>query len=93
MRLVAVFAVLAVTALPAAAQPVDKEGCLKSVEIVMAGVNARAEGKSKAATRRMLQDALDRNAGEQLAEFIWSLPEDQLTDAVGEAWKAQCEAS
>ena len=80
-------------ATPVLAQPVDKEGCLKSVEIVMAGVNARAEGQTKAQTRRMLRAALDRNAGDQLNEFIWALPEDQLTDAVGEAWKAQCGAS
>ena len=78
---------------PVSAQSVDREGCLRSVEIVMQAVTARAEGKSRMQTRRMLRAALDRNAGDQLNDFVWSLPEDQLTDAVGEAWRAQCEAS
>ena len=38
----------------------------------------------------VLEQIGDRGAGDMLADWIWSLPEDQLTDEVGAAWEAQC---
>ena len=40
----------------------------------------------------MLRDALDPGAGDRLAEFVWTLPEDQLDARVAEAWRARCDA-
>ena len=66
--------------------------CDKTAMVVQQAVDARLDGDSKRKTRRMLSAELDRTAGEQLAEFIYGLPEDMLTDDVAAQFKAQCEA-
>ncbi|MBN9889230.1 hypothetical protein [Salipiger abyssi] len=66
------------------------EQCATSAGIVMTAVQARKDGESKAKARRALREALDRTAGDMLAEWIWELPEEQLTEEVGAAWEAQC---
>lgn len=66
--------------------------CAGQAALVMQAVTARRDGDGMRKTRRMLRQELDRTAGDMLAEWIFSLPEDQLTEAVGEMWQAQCEA-
>ncbi|KUF09260.1 hypothetical protein [Pseudoponticoccus marisrubri] len=74
---------------PAAAQAPD---CAAQAEIVMQAVTARAEGRPKSEAVAGLSAALDAEAASMLSDWIWTLPEDQLTSAVGEAWQTQCEA-
>ena len=74
-----------------AAPDADKvAACDKSVAVVMAGIQARKDGASMGKTRRAMRKELDRTAGDMLAEWIYALPEDQLTEEVGTVWKAQC---
>ncbi|MCC1491727.1 hypothetical protein [Cognatishimia sp. F0-27] len=75
------------------ADEAKEQACDKQVALVMQAVNARAEGQSMRKTRTMLRKELDRTAGDALAEWIYALPEAQLTDAVGDAWKTQCMAA
>lgn len=74
----------------AEAAPEKVAACEKSTAVVMAGVQARRDGVPMRKARREMHAALDRTAGDVLAEWIYGLPEDQLTDEIGEAWKAQC---
>ncbi|MCR8546795.1 hypothetical protein M4578_03065 [Salipiger sp. P9] len=67
-----------------------KTRCAESAAIVMTAVQARKDGESKAKARRTLRKELDRTAGEMLADWIWDLPEEQLTEEVGQLWEAQC---
>lgn len=93
MRRAALFLALSLAAGPGAAQGAaqsKKAQCAATAEIVMTAVQARKDGDSKRKARRALRAALDRTAGDMLAEWIWGLPEAQLTDAVGAAWEAQC---
>ncbi len=66
--------------------------CEVTARLVSETVAARAAGQSKARARKPLHAALGADAGNVLAEWVWTLPEDQLTPAVGQAWKDQCEA-
>ena len=66
--------------------------CDAQVELVMGVVNGRVEGVRKAKARRVLRDGLDRNAADMLADWVYELPPEQLTDEIGAAWKVQCEA-
>ncbi len=66
--------------------------CAAQAALVMQAVTARVEGEPMRKTRRMLRAELDRTAGDMLAEWIYGLPEAQLTDEVGKLWQAQCEA-
>lgn len=87
--------VLAVFALGLAA-PVVAQGsvpdCDRVSEVVMGAVNARVAGDTKNKTRRALRHELGRTAGDELAEWVYALPEEMLTDEVGKAWKSQCES-
>ncbi|GGG80990.1 hypothetical protein GCM10011415_33090 [Salipiger pallidus] len=95
MRTNALFAIALIAAGPVlsvgAAHAQDKsEACAQSAAVVSAAVEGRQAGQSKSAVRNALRDALDREAGDMLAEWIWSLPQEQLTPAIGEAFEAQC---
>ncbi|MBV2360320.1 hypothetical protein KUH32_11075 [Thalassococcus sp. CAU 1522] len=83
---VAAFVLVASTA---SAQQTD---CDAQAALVMQAVESRATGEPMRKTRRALREELGRTAGDALAEWIYALPPEQLTDAVGESWKAQCEA-
>ncbi len=89
MRLT-IFLTLFVAAGPAFAQ--NKADCEKQAEIVMSAVEGRADGQSKRKTRSALTDALGKDAAKALSDWIYTLEPDQLTDAVGVAYQAQCEA-
>lgn len=75
----------------ASAQEAAAPDCDRVAEIVMGAVNARAKGESKAGARRVLRSELGRTAGDELANWVYALPEEMLTDEVGAAWKSQCE--
>ncbi len=78
---------------PGMAQTAEDQGvCDVTARLVSDTVSARAAGKSKAQARKPLRAALGDKAGDVLAEWVWTLPRDQLTPAVGQAWKDQCEA-
>ena len=94
MRLTGLALALGLAAGPLAAQDAAKEAqCNKSAAVVMEAVAARKAGAPKEQARRMLREKLDHTAGDMLSDWIYDLPEDQLTDALGTAWKAQCLAA
>lgn len=80
-------------ATPTFAQDAELLNCDTQVEVVMAAVNARADGQPLRRIRRDLRNRLGREAGDLLTEWIYTLPESQLTDAVGDAWRVQCVAA
>lgn len=76
----------------AQAESAAKPDCAAQAALVMEVVNGRVDGVRKGKARRDLVKSLDKTAGEMLADWVYSLPEEQLTDEVGKAYKAQCEA-
>lgn len=89
------FLALSMLALPLAgaaeAQEAAARDCDRVAEIVMGAVNARADGASKAKARRALRSELGQTAGDELANWVYGLPEEMLTEEVGQAWKSQCQ--
>ncbi|WP_299928966.1 hypothetical protein [uncultured Pelagimonas sp.] len=76
----------------ASAQEAVKPDCEAQAALVMDVVNGRIDGVRKGKARRTLSKSLDRTAADMLAEWVYTLPEDQLTDEIGTNWKAQCDA-
>ena len=91
MRLFTALGLATLLALPVAAHA-DDAACEKSGAIVQQAVDARLAGESKDATLAMLTAALDADAGAQLAEYIYALPQDMLDDKVGAQFEQQCKA-
>lgn len=87
------FAILAVLSL-SAGNPVWAESmdCAAQSDFVMSLVEGRKDGVPRDEAESSAVATLDENAGALLAEWVYTLPEDQLTDAIGVAWKTQCEA-
>lgn len=84
---------LAVWAAPMAlAEESEKPDCDAQVALVMEVVNGRVDGVRKGKARRVLRQGLDRTAADMLADWVYTLPEEQLTEEVGLAWKTQCDA-
>lgn len=88
----------AIIAAPALAQ--DKEAlCENSARVVNAVVLERAAGASKKkAVRRVVRSlegdlALFKEAVPPLADWVYTLPEEQLTDEPAAAYKATCLAN
>ncbi|APX23527.1 MAG: hypothetical protein CML50_22190 [Rhodobacteraceae bacterium] len=96
MRIRALIAASLIVTAPLGAMPAAAQGaaetarCDESAKIVMGAVQARKDGIPKSAARKVLREKLDRNAGDMLADWIWQLEDEQLTPAIGEAWKTQC---
>jgi hypothetical protein len=86
-------AVVALLPLAAAAQTYDAAECDRQARLVMTGVEARGRGADIATTRRVLSQDLPEDVAEMLADWIHSLPAELVGDAVGEAWRRQCEAA
>lgn len=84
-----ILAALLVLSTPALAEDYD---CARAAEVVMKAVSARADGAPQAEASKSLTAELGEGVGDQLAAWVYALPPEQLTDAVGEAWKTQCEA-
>ena len=91
LRLTLALGLLASLPAAADAQQDKAAACAESAGIVMQAVEARKQGAAKSKARAALREQIgDRGAGDMLADWIWSLPEDQLTDEVSAAWEAQC---
>ncbi|WP_417206578.1 hypothetical protein [Antarctobacter sp.] len=90
MRILAMIAVFGMTASGAMAQDVDK--CALTETWFNAAVQARLDGDTIGKVRRTLRKDMDRTAAEQLAEFVFALPEEALTPEVAKAARTQCEA-
>ena len=82
-------------ALPAVAQ--DKQTlCTTSAEIVDTAVTARADGAKERAVIRDITGTLDgdkavfKPAVEPIVNWVYTLPEDQLTDEVATVYKDTC---
>ncbi|MCA0998404.1 hypothetical protein [Alloyangia pacifica] len=89
-NLVVFFGLVLAAATPASAQSDKAARCETSAKMVMEAVQARKDGISQKRTERELRRALDRDSGEMLAQWIYSLPENQLTLDVGRSWEQQC---
>ena len=77
----------------AQAQQDKTDQCAEAAAIVMSGVDARIEGRSLRQTRTMLRRTLDRTAGDELANWIYALPEEALSEQIGTLWQTQCESA
>ena len=66
--------------------------CAAQAALVMTGVEARVAGAPVEVTRARFAEGLPDEVAGLLAQWIYDLPEAQLTPAVGDAWQAQCEA-
>ncbi|MCE0506844.1 hypothetical protein LR948_15845 [Roseivivax sp. GX 12232] len=83
---------------PAAfAQEADAE-CDLQAEIVMQVVEARQSGSARDSAQAGIASDLSGDAQKYaavvpaIAEWVYSLPEDQLGADVGESWIAQCQS-
>ena len=71
--------------------------CGLQADIVMQVVGARQDGQDAGAALNAVAEGLSGDAAKYapvvpaIAEWVYSLPEDQLGDAVGESWRTQCE--
>lgn len=87
-------ALLILTASPALAASDAAENCTKTTAIVADAVAERSNGNAKAETVKTLKagDIESRFAPtvQPLVEWVYTLPEDQLTDAAPAAFKAAC---
>lgn len=94
MRGLVIFAVFGIWASVAVAQdaenPLDK--CAQTEAWFMMAVDARLAGDSLRKVRRALTKEMGLTAAEQLTDFVFALPEAQLTPEVGKLARAQCEA-
>ena len=86
--------VLTLLLLPRAggAQQYDPQECAEQARMVMVGVTARAEGRNRDQAIRALDGELPEDVAAMLVDWIYALPPELLTEQVGEAWRAQCEA-
>lgn len=68
-----------------------KADCDAQAAMVMEVVTGRSDGVAKGKARRELRKGIEKSAADMLVEWVYSLPEEQLTDQIGTVWKAQCE--
>lgn len=95
MRVLIFIAMIGMAASGAVAQDASEpvvDKCAQSETWFNAAVQARLDGDSIGKVRRNLRKDMDRTAAEQLADFVFSLPQELLTPEVGKAARAQCEA-
>ncbi|WP_353472828.1 hypothetical protein PVT71_02005 [Salipiger sp. H15] len=90
MRNLVILGLALAAATPVSAQSDKAARCETSAKMVMEAVQARKDGIPQKRTERELRRALDRDAGTMLAQWIYGLPEDQLTLDVGRQWEKQC---
>lgn len=87
----ALYALLfAIAATPVVAQG-DLEKCAQTEAWFKLAVDSRVNGRSKADVRTTLRAEMERKAADQLADFVFTLPANMLTPAVGQAAREQCE--
>ncbi|ETX14202.1 hypothetical protein OCH239_04950 [Roseivivax halodurans JCM 10272] len=85
------------SAAPALAQDEEKQtDCQAQADVVMQVVASRSDGADQAQTVEAVQSSLsdERATYAQvvpaIADWVYTLPEDQLGDAVGESWIEAC---
>lgn len=94
MTRLAAIAVALIAATPIAAQ--DKQDlCENTAMIVDDAVTARADGASAQDAASTVRDTMDTDSAytgavQPIVDWVYTLPEDQLTDAVAVAYKEQC---
>ena len=76
--------------MPVAAQDLDK--CAQTEAWFNVAVDSRKLGETKASVRRVLRPDMGREAADQLVDFVFALPEEQLTREIGAMARKQCEA-
>lgn len=98
MRWIVVAALMG-TASPVLAQNAGEAACTEQAGLVMQVVAARSAGMNVRRAERRVQRNLteelkkyDRFIG-HIAQWVYSLPEDQLGTEVGTAFEAQCKAA
>lgn len=75
------------------AEDAEPSQCEKVEGWFNTAIAARADGAGEAKVRRMMRREMgDRTAAEELAKHVFALPEELLTEEVGAAARAQCEA-
>jgi len=88
------FAIPFLAATPALAQNSGSAGCAATAEIVADAVEMRSGGADKAATSKALANGdvepKYADAVVPLVEWVYTLPEDQLTDEASTAFHAAC---
>jgi len=93
MRVVLSVFVLLGLPLAAIAEDADLSKCEKVEAWFNMAVAARADGAGEGKVRRLLRQEMgERTAAEELAKHVFALPEALLTEEVGAAARAQCEA-
>ena len=97
MRLIAIpLLSLTLAASPAFADE-DKEAlCRERADLVVQAFTARKAGERRGKVQREMRTALDRTAAEMLTEFVWSVPDEALTDeqisGAGTMFYEQCKS-
>ncbi|GAA4218208.1 hypothetical protein GGQ68_002411 [Sagittula marina] len=84
---------LILAGLPAVAVAQDDalETCAQTEAWFNLAVDSRKMGEPKRTVQTTMRDEMDRAAADQLVEFVYALPEGQLTHAVGAMARQQCE--
>ncbi|MCA0938825.1 hypothetical protein LCM08_06435 [Salipiger pacificus] len=90
MRNLVVLGLVLAAATPVSAQSEKAARCETSAKMVMEAVQARKDGIPLKRTERELRRALDRDTGASLAQWIYGLPEKNLTLDVGRKWEQEC---
>ncbi len=83
-------AALCVTGLPVLAQ--GELSCAAQTALVSDAIDARVAGEDVTAVRMMLTEAILDEAADMLAQWIYSLPDENLSDDTVVAFQTQCEA-
>ncbi|SEL45883.1 hypothetical protein SAMN05444413_10997 [Roseivivax marinus] len=85
-------------AMTSAASAQNAEQCAVQADLVMEVVQSRGEGRSAAETVEAVQSNLEGPRAEYasvvpaIADWVYTLPEDQLGPGVGESWTEACKA-
>ena len=75
---------------PLLAEETQALDCAGQAELVMSLVQSRQEGVPVAEAGATASEALDEIAGAMLADWIYGLPEEQLSEELGQMWQSQC---
>ena len=85
----ALFAMILLTVAPAA--QAQDDSCAQTEAWFNQAVESRQTGQSERAVRRSLRADMGQEAADQLVAFVFALPAEQLSPAVGAMARAQCE--
>ena len=87
---------LAFVAAPAFADDEKETLCRERADLVVEAFNARKAGERRGKVQREMRAVLDRTAAEMLTEFVFSVPDEALTEeqisGAGDMFYEQCKA-